>query len=335
MIIAGDRFPVGHALALSFFFFRIACSQDDARGVAGDNDMAVLRASRLECLIGNNKSYKNPTQEQHHAGYNGVFSITSPDQPENPFVTTYAGLNLEHFFDARQDYFGNQFFEPRHSAMYVRRISPTAVELHQPTTKTFGVESWTRFDIVEPYYLDFSFRFIPHQDVFQGGFMGVFWASYINGPLDKSTYFLDGSSKLDKPLWRQLCTQQHNRDSTIRSVHSTTPPLSFEEPNSTLFSSISPLRYGEPFFYGRFRNMVLIYTFQPNVNLRFAHSPSGGGRNRAGNDTNPAWDFQLIVPNYEVGKEYSLKGRLVYKEWVSRDDVISEVKKFRSAKPAN
>ena len=298
----------------------------DPRGVAGVNDVITLKTSRLECTIGNNKSYQSEFGV-HNPGYNGVFSIKSPDLTENPFVPAYAGLNLEHYFDARATYGRNVFFEPRHSPMSLKRIDEHTVELHQPPTPTFAVDSWTRFEVSEPYYLDFSFRFVLHKDVFEGGFMGVFWASYINGPLNKSAYFLNAGSTLDNPQWRQLCTQQHNRHSTVRHELDTAE-LKFENSDSTLFGSLSPLRYSEPFFYGRFRNMAMIYVFEPNPNLRFAHSPSGGGTSKTGDDTNPAWDYQLVVPEYEIGKEYSLKGRLIYKPWKDRADIIAEVRKY-------
>ena len=47
----------------------------------------------------------------------------------------------------------------------------------------------------------------PRKDSFEGGFLGIFWASYIDGPQDKSIYFLDGDSR-----WVQLATQLHGRD---------------------------------------------------------------------------------------------------------------------------
>ncbi len=308
--------------------FIALADESDPRGIAGENDVATLRTSRLECTIGNNKSYPGEFGD-HNPGYNGVFSIKSPDLDETPFVPAYAGLNLEHYFDARAKYEENSFFEPRHSPMSLKRINENTVELHQPPTPNFAVESWTRFEVSEPYYLDFSFRFILHKDVFEGDFMGVFWASYINGPLNKSTYFLNAGSTLDKPLWRQLCTQQHNRDSTVRH-ESDSAELKFQKSNSTLFGSLSPLRYAEPFFYGRFLNMALIYVFEPNPHLRFAHSPSGGGSSKTGDDTNPAWDYQLVVPNYQISKEYSLNGRLIYKPWKDRADIIAEVRKYQS-----
>jgi hypothetical protein len=50
-------------------------------------------------------------------------------------------------------------------------------------------------------------------------------------------------------------------------------------------------------------------------------SPSGGGNDREKRAYNPAWDFQYIVDDPEVGMEYLLRCRLVYKPYVSRDEV--------------
>lgn len=316
---------IANAFLLTILLTAMAVAADP-RGVAGVSDVAVLKTSRLECVIGNNKFVQH-NDLQHQAGYNGLFSVRSADQDESPFVAAYAGMNLEHFFDARPRAENEVFFEPRYSPMSLERQSESSVELYQPPTKTFGVESWTRFELREPYYIDFAFRCIPRTDKYQGGFLGVFWASYINAPLDKSIYFLAAESTLDKPLWRQFNTQLHNRDSTVLGRDDTTE-LSFHETGSALFSSISPLRYGASFFYGRFRNMVLIYAFRPNPGLRFTQSPSGGGVNDEGDDTNPAWDFQLIVPQVQVGSEYRLDGCLIYKPWRGRDDVLAEVRKF-------
>ena len=57
--------------------------------------------------------------------------------------------------------------------------------------------------------------------------------------------------------------------------------------------------------------------------VRFSQSPSGGG------EGNPAWDFQLIVPEAKVNEEIRLRMRLVYKPWKGREDVLSEVRAVR------
>lgn len=299
---------------------------DDPRGTATERDVAVLRTSATECLIGNNKSYDEDGRE-HRPGYNGIFRLTSIDQPVSPFVPAYAGWNLEHYFDGSARGDDRTFFEPRYAPMTLRRLSPTSVELHQPTTPHYGVESWTRLTVEEPYYVNISHRCIPTRDNYHGDFVGVFWASYMNGPLNKSVYFLDENATLAQPVWRQFCTQRHDRDSTVRHRDDRLE-LQFLSPGEALYSNFSPLRYSTPFFYGRFRNMVVIYAFETDQTLRFAHSPTGGGPTPNGHDTNPAWDFQLIIPQPVAGTEYTLNGRLIYKKWEGREDVLAEVKQF-------
>jgi hypothetical protein len=71
--------------------------------------------------------------------------------------------------------------------------------------------------------------------------------------------------------------------------------------------------------------MVFAYLFDVPKGqiLRFAQSPTGGG------ETNPAWDFYILNPGFEVGKEYSFNVRLVYKPFVSGEDIREEYQKWR------
>jgi len=78
--------------------------------------------------------------------------------------------------------------------------------------------------------------------------------------------------------------------------------------------------------------MVLILIFGKPEWLRFFCSPSGGGASLLLGKTCPAWDFEWVIPNgeYEVGKEYEFKMRLVYKQFVSDEDVLAE---YEAARP--
>src|SRR5947209_6807317 len=125
---------------------------------------ATYRAGDLTALIGDNAAH-----EQHRAGYNGVWSLTHRTEPMNLFVPSVAGLNFEHIFDGERfdrDRTSTIFFEPRNARMTHRTISATEAELHQPPTPTFHVESWTRFVLAAPHYLDMTFRFVPTQHAF-------------------------------------------------------------------------------------------------------------------------------------------------------------------------
>jgi hypothetical protein len=296
-----------------------------ADGVEGTN-FHRYESRKLSVVIGDNSALG-----EHKARYNGIYSLTTPKLKVSPFVPDYAGLNLEHYFDMRPDINkdNNVFFEPRIAPMTFKQIDEHTSELFQPETPYWGVESTTRFTVAPKGHIDLDFTCTPKRDHFVGGFLGVFWASYINAPEDKSIYFLEAGSSLDAPQWVQYCTQRHGLHSTVRGAGDDLP---MEGPESTtnLFMSTSPLRYAMPFYYGRFGDQVLIFMYEAGDGglIRLSHSPSGGGDTPDKTDTNPAWDVQLIVPNPVVGQAYGMKARLVVKPWKDRAEVLAIVRDY-------
>jgi hypothetical protein len=281
----------------------------------------TFRVGDLTAIIGDNAAH-----EQHRAGYNGVWSLTHRTEPANLFVPAVAGLNFEHIFDGERfdrDRSNTIFFEPRNARMNYRMISDSECELHQPPTPTFALESWTRFTLVAPHYIDMTFRCVATQHLFTNGYIGLFWASYINAPDDKSMYFRG------QRMWQQLCTQRHNDQSTLMHVDDKLELRFHKEFPQCLFRNYSPMRYEEPFYYGNFRNHTAIFMFDRTSGIRFTHSPSGGGTNAKAQTTNPAWDFQYLVPRYEVKREYQFRLRLAYRPRCSREDMLQEVAAWR------
>ena len=94
--------------------------------------------------------------------------------------------------------------------------------------------------------------------------------------------------------------------------------------NATLASHFSAFRYTDPYFFGRYKEMVLAFLFDSNEVIRFSQSPTGGG------EQNPAWDFQYLVPSPKSGKKYSFRVRMIYKPFISEDDIAEEYKKWRA-----
>lgn len=297
----------------------------NADGVEGTN-FHRYETPAITCVIGDNAALG-----AHRNRYNGIYGLTTPTLKESPFVPAYAGLNLEHYFDLRPDINkdSHTFFEPRNEPMTFGQVDAHTSELYQPVTPYWGVESTTRFTVTEEGYIDMDFRCTPHKDHWVGGFMGVFWASYINAPLDKSIYFLQAGSSIESPQWLQYCTQRHGLNSTVFGADDDLG-LSGPESTTNLFISASPLRFAQPFYYGRFRDHVLIYLYEAGDGgrIRFSHSPSGGGKTPAEDDTNPAWDAQLIVPDPKVGATYGMRARLIVKPWEGREDVLRHARAF-------
>jgi hypothetical protein len=277
---------------------------------------ATFHAGEITAIIGDNAA-----DGEHRAGYNGVWSLTHKAESANLFVPTVAGLNFEHIFDGdKRDADGSRkvFFEPRHAPMNFKKISDTEAELYQGPTPTFHLESWTTFKLVAPHYLDMAFRFKPTQHVFAHGYIGLFWASYINAPDDKSIYFLDGKT------WQQHCTPAHNSQSTVRHRNDRIALKFSDGLGDALYRNLSPLRFDTPLYYGNFRDMVFIVMFDRGDGIRFTHSPSGGGVNTEKQTTNPAWDWQYLLPRYEVKKEYGFRVRIAYRPKCGRNEIVRE-----------
>jgi hypothetical protein len=287
---------------------------------------ATFKAGDINAVIGDNGA-----EGEHRAGYNGVWSLRHTSSSRSLFVPAYAGLNHEHIFNGETEDDREVFFEPRTAPMTFRRMSETEAELHQPPTPTFHLESWTRFKLVAPHYLDMHYRCLAHQHVFHRGWIGLFWASYINAPEDKSIYFPGGlEAQGETRTWTQLCTQRHNDQSTVRHRDDRLQ-LEFANPRKeALFKSLSPLRFDVPLFYGLFDELIWIVMFDRASGIRLTHSPSGGGSNSQRQTTNPAWDFQFIVPEYDVLKPYEFRMRTVFRPRCSRQEVLEEHRRWKA-----
>jgi len=293
----------------------------------------VFEVGDLTAVIGDNEGY-----EGHRRGYNGVHRLVHKREPASLFVPAYAGLNLEHIMDGEQELRDattdrRVFYEPRNSPMVFQKLSATQAELYQPPTPTFFLESWTRFTLVPPHYLDFQFRCRPTQHSFRRNFLGLFWASYINAPEDKSMYFRGHG------LWQQLCTPQHNVGSTVTHWNDRFQPSFAPNLPDALYKNLSPLKFDEPFFYGIFGDMMFVLMFDRTEGIRFTHSPSGGGVNADKGTANPAWDFQFLVPlgnpdkpeeDY-VLKEFGFRARALYCPRLSRQQVLEEFHQWRAS----
>ena len=177
------------------------------------------------------------------------------------------------------------------------------------------------FKLVTPHYIDLTFRCKPHQHVFTYGYIGLFWASYIDAPENKSIYFRDDQG------WVQFCTQTHYDESTVLHLGDKTQLKFTPDTRPMLYKSLSPLRFSDPLYYGFFGSHQYILMFDRTDGIRFSHSPSGGGPPSA---TETAWDWQFIIPQYEVAQEYGYRARMVYRERCSRDEVLEEYKDWRA-----
>ncbi len=278
----------------------------------------TLSVGDLTAVIGDNEAH-----EGQRAGYNGVRSLVSAHHPgESLFVPGLAGLNLEHLLDGRDMADRDDYFEPRRQPMEVEKVDAQTVMLHQSATPTLGVQSLATLSLRMPHYIDIDFRMVLRRDTLKHDYLLAFYASYINAPEDRSMRFL--GRPREEPVgeaWLELDTPRHFEASTVSHID-VEPALPNEMSFETLAYNYSELAYIRSFFYGRWRNMVFALMFEPGHDLRFTHSPTGGG------DGNPAWDFQWVVHEPEVDEEHHLRARALFKPWENERDIWREFERW-------
>jgi hypothetical protein len=279
----------------------------------------TLSAGDIQAVFIDNYAF----DPNHRAGYNGLAELRHRAQDSTLFVPSYAGFNLEHIFssDSLQ-----QLFEPRRNPLSLKKISDSEVLLHQPATPLSHIESWTLFQLTPPYYIDVSFRCVIHsKEFFKNDLAGLFWASYINAPADKKIYFWGREKQTADYRWIGAYSPRHGLQSTHIAETDTLVLYTTPGFNVVLANHLSDYVFQEPFYFGRFHSMVFAYLFDTHDDqvIRFSQSPTGGG------DTNPAWDFQFLIPDFEVDREYGFKCRLVYKKFIDAEDIRHEFKQWR------
>lgn len=289
----------------------------------------IMQTESLRAVIADNEGF-DPV---HRPGYNGIaeLSLIGPNAT-NLFVPLYAGLNLEHIFSGDAQSFAWHIFEPRRRAMKLVQRSPKLVELNQERTEHWPLKSQITFK-ADGNAIDFTYRGTPLADVWKKhGYIGVFFASYLNAPSDLSIQFI-GRSRPGRgdaaPRWIKYSSPSHGDAASHRPAGSAWDPPVDEGFNITLVSGLSDFEYLYPFYFGRLGENVLILMFEkpPRENeLRFAQSPTGAGTG------NPAWDFVYFQRSYEIGRFFGFRGRLVYKRFTTLADIVGEYEKWSGEK---
>ncbi len=271
----------------------------------------VMHADDVEAVIVDNRAVDDAVLPGHRASYSGLAKITYPARGENLFVPSYAGLNFEHIHDGTTR---NRkiLFEPRHAANELRIVNERIAELYWPPTPTYALECCLRYELLADGVVELTIECIPRAKTFKRGYIGLFFASYIDQPESLDIHFKgvdrfkgdDGPN--DTPRWIRGITPRHGQRSTHLAIgDDRTFSHDADFPLSLVFNR-SNHRYSEPWYYGVSHSMAWLQVFRGSDNVRITQSPSGGG----GGD--PAWDFQYLIDDYKVDQLYRAVMRAIY-----------------------
>ena len=275
-----------------------------------EGPFVVLRRGPIEATIVDNRTVNDEALPDHRAGYSGVASLRHRDQRRNIFVPQYAGLNFEHIHDGTlQD--DAVLFEPRRAPMELRSINDRVAELYQAPTPHWKLESVTRYELLADGTIEMTFECIPRAATYANGYLGLFWASYIEQPESLDIHFPGQQS------WIRGVTPKHGENAVHRAIKDTRLfkyDAALAE-RLTLLFGFSNHRYREPWYFGVSRGMALAFIFREQDMIRLTQSPSGGGQG------NPAWDFQFYIDRPEVGRVYQMVMRTVYSPYESPEQM--------------
>lgn len=276
----------------------------------------VLNRGDVEAVIVDNSAVDDGVLVGHKAGYSGLAVLRHARRRENLFVPAYAGLNFEHCHDGT-----NQpreiLFEPRHAPMHLRRVGEYAVELHQLPTPHYRLESRLRYELLPDGAIEMRLECVPVARTFRYGYIGLFFASYIQRPESLDIHFLGRPENQSdaRPDWVRAVTPSHGTLATHRGAGDRrTFPCDPDFPLALVFG-FSKHRFVEPWYFGVSHGMALAMVFRERDAVWLTQSPSGGGPG------NPAWDFQWFIPDYEVGRRYAFVMRAIYVPFESPEQI--------------
>jgi hypothetical protein len=275
-----------------------------------------MERSGVRIVVADNSALDEGRAKGHRAGYNGLAFLERVDKPGNLFVPSVAGLNFEHIHDGTAAV-NKEKFEPRVAPMKLRVIDAFTVEVHQPPTPNWQLESSGRYRLLPDGAIEYSFECIPRADTFRQKWMGLFWASYIQEPEDKAIHFLGRAADEPKSAarWLKTTSPEHGVDATHPPA-GPLPELKFDADFSlTLANHRSRYVHAESWYYGVSHGQAYVQMFRPSDRIWFAQSPTGGGAK------NPAWDFQWFVQSPRVGQSYSFVMRAAVVPFESREQL--------------
>jgi hypothetical protein len=248
--------------------------------------------------------------------YCGLWSLTSKERQFSCYGNSYAGLIPG---------------ELRGKPVTLEAIDDKTIALSHAADEAYPSSARALYRLVGPNCIEHSLTLRDTRSLLNPqGYREVSWCSYINSPEDPKLYFLSGGQ------WTSYLSPTHGVGSRVAPSYVPQAQLEAlvpqDEKRQPFHHDWAPVRFDEPFYYGRLGQMVLIHVFDDPTDLRFFCSPSGGGGSLLPNQGCPAWDFLWIIPadRYAPDTDYHFRMRLIYKPFVSDDDVLEEVRRAQA-----
>jgi len=270
------------------------------------------------------------------SGFNPLWHAAFPGR--NLFRGEFVGLNFEHIFNGVAGDRDRSLFTPRKDPCDLQVLGENTASLHWPAEgSSWGLECRMRYTLSGENALDLAFEVTPGAEHFGKGYVAMMWASYMSHTRGRQIHFYGTDAGREGWVAFGEDTGDSFETGTV-SCHGVAA-LPYDAGAQTLNILEHPIKkFLLPFYYGLVDGdgkpetaddtMAYIMMFNQSEAIRFAmwnfiQDPAGHPDPRS-----PAWDWQFVIRAPVVGRTYGYKARLVYKPFVSEEDVREEYERW-------
>jgi hypothetical protein len=276
-------------------------------------------------IIHDNESNK----KRQGSGFNPLTHILYPTQ--NIYRDEDVGLNFEHIMNGTAADAAISMFTPRRDiCSVIQRTDSSASIIHPAKHSSWNMDSEIRYQFSGKYSIDLEFRVTLRENKFPLGYVAFMWASYMHCALDRRIYFIGSNEE-----WLAFGENTNNGFETGTIGYSGADHLPYEDGSKTLNVIEHPQKkFIFPFYYGlvhgsgRVDNpgdtMVYIMMFDQKEPIRFAMWNFAKNSEGRPDTHSPAWDWQYVIWEPQINKEYRYRARIIYKPYAGRDDIKEE-----------
>jgi len=252
----------------------------------------------------------------------------------NLFRDDAVGINFEHIFNGTKEQNDISMFTPRHDPCELKQFSSRRYQIHWPNNGSkWGMEARMDYDFSKENYVDLVFECIPTRNLYSQGFVAMMWASYMNRAIDRKIRFWGKEG--DRTGWVAFGERKGKRFEVGTVSNAGVEDLPYEGGAETLnLIENSEKKFITPFYYGLIDGdhdlkttddrLLYLVLFDQTESIRFAMW--NFIKNNAGNPDShsPAWDWQYVIRNPEVGMSYGYKARVVVKPFKGIEQIWRE-----------
>jgi len=235
---------------------------------------------------------------------------------------SHAGLNYEHLFVGTPD--ARNFFAPRTGDFEIHATRDGAVFARPASESPWGVPATLTYRLVAPHYVDFTFTAsLPAWVGLPAGFM---FASYMQVTRDPELHFRVGDQwGTSSPVPGEV-----GESYALEGA----PPFPFNDERLAVNLGTNSPSPTLPLFYGVVdgcpdgvvgpasrQAMVYVMMFESGVEVR--------GTVMRWSPNRPAWDFVFVARRHGT---VCCRGRVIWKPFVSADDVLAEFESWSGEK---